>query len=93
MAGVTAGERYSLPVFFTTQQPPEAAPWRGARGARAHDRAARAAALWVLGYVRNKADPIWPANGSVDWPGLVEGWGSLRHDLAPNEKLWRATCG
>ena len=74
MAGVTAGERYSLPVFFTTQQPPEAAPWRGARGVRAHDRAARAAALWVLGYVRNKADPIWPASAARTAQLIGQGW-------------------
>ena len=82
MAGVTAGERYSLPVFFTTQQPPEAAPWRGARGARAHDRAARAAALWEPWLCRKQgrfhmAGQRGP-NGSVDWPRLAYGWGSLR---------------
>ena len=54
MAGVTAGERYSLPVFFTTQPPPADAPWRDALGARPHDRAARAAALWERGHVENK---------------------------------------
>jgi hypothetical protein len=43
VARVTAGQRRSLPAFFTTERPPERAPWEaeGAAGG-----AARAAVLW-----------------------------------------------
>lgn len=58
VARVTAGQRHSLPAFFTTEQPPTPAPWGvDKRGGAPECRAARAAALWELGLMpRSEGD-------------------------------------
>ena len=67
VARVTAGQRHSLPAFFTTEQPPTPAPWGvDKRGGAPECRAARAAALWELGLMprSERRATLWPSCGT-----------------------------